>query len=64
MSMEQINSAIRSLLKILGTALAAHGATGAANVVNSEDVIGLSMVVAGVVWSALHHKQETPEPKP
>lgn len=53
----QYLSLIHTVLKLLGAALAAHGATKAAAVVNGEDVTGLVMAVVGI-W--LSWKANTP----
>ncbi len=59
MNLDQFNSLLRSLLKIIGSALAAHGLGQAAGIVNGEDFIGLVLLVAGLVWSHFQHG-ETP----
>jgi hypothetical protein len=51
MNQDQINSLIRSLLKIAGTALAAHGLSTAASIVNSQDFVGAVLVGVGLIWS-------------
>lgn len=61
MNLSQINSIVRTLLKIIGTALVTHGATNAGNIVNSEDIIGLVLTIVGLIWS---HYAHTPEPVP
>lgn len=53
----QYLSLIHTVLKLLGAALAAHGATKAAAVINGEDVTGLVMAVVGI-W--LSWKSNTP----
>jgi hypothetical protein len=55
MNKDQINSAVRTLLKVIGSALVTHGATKAASIVNSEDVIGLVITVIGLLWSHFEH---------
>jgi len=57
MNLDQFNSLVRSLLKVAGAALAAHGLSAAASIVNSQDVIGLALVLAGVVWSHFTHSE-------
>lgn len=47
----QTTSNIRTVIKIVGTILATHGATKAAALVNSEDSIGLIMTACAWVWS-------------
>ena len=54
-------SGVRSLLKVAGAALMAHGATKSATIVNSEDAVGLALVVAGFAWSYFHHSDATTE---
>jgi hypothetical protein len=49
MNNNQLNTLIHSLVKIVGTALVTHGATKAANTLNSEDVIGAIVTVIGVI---------------
>lgn len=53
----QTISLIHTVLKLLGAALAAHGATKAAAIINGEDVTGLVMAVVGI-W--LSWKSNTP----
>jgi hypothetical protein len=55
MNQDQFFSLVRSLLKVIGAALAAHGLAQTAGIVNSEDFIGLVLVVAGFAWSHLTH---------
>lgn len=65
MNKDQVLSAIRTVLKILGSVLIAHGAQKAGNLVNSEDVIGLVITIAGIWWSWKHHSvanDSTPAP--
>lgn len=62
MNQDQINSALRSLLKIIGSALAAHGLAQAASIVNGEDCIGVVLAVAGLVWSHFSHAPDAPPP--
>lgn len=47
----QYLSLIHTVLKLLGAALAAHGATKAAGIINGEDVSGLVIAVVGIVLS-------------
>ena len=60
MNLDQFNSLVRSLLKIIGTALAAHGLNHAAGVVNSQDFIGAALLVAGLLWSHYEHAGNPP----
>ena len=64
MNQSQLNSAIRSGLKILGGILTAHGATSAAGLVNTEDLIGLALIVGGAIWSHFHHSDPGSPPPP
>ncbi len=57
MNQEQLMSGVRSLLKVIGAALAAHGATQSATIVNGEDALGVALVLAGFVWSYFAHKK-------
>lgn len=52
----QTISIIHTLLKIVGSALAAHGATKSAAFVNSEDCVGLIMALVGV-WLSYRSNQ-------
>ena len=58
MNQTQIASLIRTGLKVLGTALATHGLTTAATILNSEDVIGLIIMTYGVILSHLEHDND------
>lgn len=53
-------SGVRSLVKVAGAALAAHGATKTAAIVNGEDVLGVCLVLAGFIWSHYAHKEVKP----
>jgi len=55
MNQDQAISLAASILKIVGAALTAHGATKAAALINSEDVIGVITTVAGLVWSHFYN---------
>jgi hypothetical protein len=55
MNQQQTDSLIRSVLKVAGAVLVAHGATKAASVVNCEDMFGLIVGLVGVVQSYRHH---------
>ena len=56
MHKDQLNSGVRSVLKIIGAALIAHGATVSASIVNSEDAIGVALLIAGLIWSHYNHQ--------
>jgi hypothetical protein len=58
MNQTQTASLIRTLLKVVGTALATHGLTTAASIINSEDVIGLIVMAYGVILSHLEHDND------
>lgn len=51
MNKDQVNSVLRSALKIAGAALAAHGMTKAAAFINAEDTIGLILTLVGLIIS-------------
>jgi hypothetical protein len=63
MNTDQINSLIRSALKIVGALLLAHGLTNTANIINSPDVLGLCLTLAGLLASHWQHDANTPGPK-
>ena len=62
MNQDQLTSAVRTALKIIGTILATHGAQQAAGLVNSEDVIGLVLMLVGVIWSHFQHASSATPP--
>src|SRR5581483_10440970 len=64
MNQDQFLSAVRTVLKIAGSALATHGATKAASIVNSEDVIGLVLLIAAAAWSHFAHQSDPPTAPP
>jgi len=55
MNQEQLTSLVRTAIKSVGAALIAHGATKTAQWLNTEDVIGAVILIAGLVWSHFHH---------
>jgi hypothetical protein len=55
MNADQLHSLVRSLLKIAGAVLAARGLTACASLINSEDVCGVIVLLAGVWQSHQHH---------
>jgi len=59
MNTDQVNSLIRSLFKIIGAGLIAHGMTDAASIVNNQDVIGLVLTLVGLLSSYNWHKDPT-----
>lgn len=58
MNTDQLNSFVRSLLKIIGAILLAHGATKAAAIVNTEDVAGVIITLVGLFESHRFHSQD------
>lgn len=56
MNSDQLNSLIRTALKILGGILLSHGLTDAAGVVNSADGFGLVSLIVGLVLSHRTHQ--------
>jgi hypothetical protein len=62
MNTDQLNSLIRSILKIIGAAFVAHGLTNAGSIVNSPDVIGVVLTLAGLIWS--HYSASQPPSTP
>ena len=62
MNIDQVTSLVRSLMKIIGSALAAHGLTQAAGIVNGEDCIGVVLAIAGMVWSHWEHAADSAPP--
>lgn len=61
MNNDQLNSTIRTILKIAGAALATHGATKAASLINAEDTVGVLMTIVSWAWSHYTHKED-PQP--
>ena len=62
---DQINSVIRTILKIAGALLLQHGLTNSATVVNSPDVLGALSLIVGLVWSHFQHGTgDTANPRP
>lgn len=64
MNTDQLNSLIRSVLKIIGTALLAHGYTTAGTWLGAEEIIGAIIAVAGFIASHNWHKDESQPPAP
>lgn len=64
MNQDQFLSLLRTVLKVSGSALAAHGATKAASIVNAEDVIGAVLLIGGALWSHFHHTESPAPTKP
>jgi len=61
MNEDQIDSLIRTVLKIAGTALMTHGLTGYANLVNSADMFGAIVLLVGL-WQSHQFHGWTVEP--
>lgn len=55
MNTDQLNSFVRSVLKIAGAILVAHGAGKAAAIVNTEDVAGIVVTLVGLFMSHQQH---------
>jgi hypothetical protein len=55
MNSDQLNSLVRTALKIAGALCLQHGLTGAADLLNSPDIIGAVLLIAGLVWSHYSH---------
>jgi hypothetical protein len=51
----QLQSLIRSILKVVGSILVTHGATATASLVNNEDACGLITLIVGLLLSAQWH---------
>lgn len=64
MNIDQLQSLLRSLLKIAGSALMAHGLTQAAGIVNGEDFIGVVLALGGLAWSHWEHGADAQPPPP
>lgn len=64
MNADQIGSLVRSVLKVLGTWLAAHGASKAGSAINAEDTIGVIMTLIGFIMSHSIHSDSPPATKP
>jgi hypothetical protein len=58
----QIASFIRTLFKVIGTALAAHGYTSTGNFFGSEEIVGAMLTLVGVLASHNYHKTDTTPP--
>jgi hypothetical protein len=59
MNPNQIQSLVRSVLKLVGAILVTHGATAYAAILNTEDVAGLVVTLVGLYMS---HEQHAPKP--
>lgn len=61
MNQAQALSLARTAIKIIGTALATHGLTKAAGIVNGEDVSGLVMTLFAIYFSQKTHSKAVVE---
>jgi hypothetical protein len=62
MNVSQLNSLVRSILKIIGSFLIMRGLTQYASWLNSEDVIGVVITFLSLCWSHFNHSApSTPE---
>lgn len=57
MNTSNLNSLIRTILKIAGAALITHGLQKDAAWLNSEDMVGALSILIGAIWSWRHHGQ-------
>jgi hypothetical protein len=64
MNSDQLNSLIRTVLKIIGGIFLQHGLADYANLVNSADVIGLVTLLAGIYLSHRAHATAPSTPPP
>ena len=62
MNQDQINSLIRSALKVVGGVLAARGLMASSNLVNTEDMAGLLIGLIGLWESHQFHRAATGSP--
>jgi len=62
MNKDQIDSVVRSVLKIAGAIAVAHGASAYAGIINSEDVTGLASLVVGLLLSYQWHAPAPEQP--
>lgn len=62
MNLDQLLSLVRTLLKIIGGILAAHGLSAEAGLLNSADVIGAVLLIVSVLWSHFAHKDNSAVP--
>jgi hypothetical protein len=60
MNQDQIDSAVRTILKIVGTYLATKGLTEQAALINGSDVAGLVTLLIGLWLSHQQHQVVTP----
>ncbi len=55
MNTDQLNSIIRTILKIVSAILLAHGLGNTASLINTPDVIGALTLVVSLLWSHFSH---------
>lgn len=60
MNQSQLFSFIRSVFKISGAALAAHGANKSTELLNKEDLAGVALILIGTLWSHFRHRETSP----
>jgi hypothetical protein len=64
MNSDQLQSLIRTVLKVGSGLLLAHGLTDTATVFNSPDVIAAITLIVTVIWSHYAHGANPPPPPP
>jgi hypothetical protein len=64
MNQDQIDSAVRTILKIVGTYLATKGLTEQAALINGSDVAGLITLLVGLWLSHQQHQSALPSNSP
>ncbi len=58
----QTESLVRTVLKIVGAALIAHGYTTSAALINAPEALGIVLAAIGVIGSLIHHASDTTPP--
>lgn len=64
MNSDQLQSLVRTILKIGSGLLIAHGMTDTASALNAPDVIGALTLLVSLIWSHYSHGAATPPPPP
>ena len=59
MNTDQLNSIIRTVMKIASGLLIAHGLQGTADMINSADVTGSILLIVSLLWSHFNHGSDT-----